>query len=296
MTQLRIDGDADTAPVANTLRDGVVRRGVTFALALCVLGCSATVVSMNRGPRAYTASDYPDVYEAWTRTEDDFAWGQFRDVLHVTATFESWEFRWAYVVRFAEDHSILPEARDEMLRATLDDSQEHHRFFVTLAGDQFRESNLSGRLSAWRVLLVAPDGSQTESLDMERIRRPTAAERVYFPSVSSFRESFRIVFPAQREDGSASIPADASHMILRFTGARGRVDMRWDFDAAGGPEPAPETAGGDASADSDVPEAADDNVDPAGGAAASEPSEAAPGDDASAPAGEGAPAVADDPS
>ncbi len=204
------------------------------ALLLCVAGASAgcakpPVVSLTTGPRDYTPADYEDVYERWTREEEDFAWGRMTDVLRVTATFESWEFRWAYVVRYAEDHSLVPDARDEMLRATLDDAASNHRFFVTLAGDQFRESNLAGRGSAWRVLLISPDGSQSEPIDLERIRRPTAAQQVYFPSVTTYREVFRLVFPATREDGSAAIPVGADHVILRFTGARGRVDLRWDL-------------------------------------------------------------------
>ncbi|MCA9577254.1 MAG: hypothetical protein R3B40_23470 [Polyangiales bacterium] len=203
---------------------------IAFALVLQAIGCAGpATVSLATGPRDYTPNDYRDVYERWTRHEQDFAWGQMRDVLRVTATFESWEFRWAYVVRYADDHSLVPAARDEMLRATLADAGEHHRFFVTLAGDHFRESNLSGRMNAWRVLLIAPDGSQSEPIDLERIRRPTAAHRVYFPSVTSYRETFRLVFPAVRDDGTPSIPAGADHVILRFTGARGRVDLRWDL-------------------------------------------------------------------
>ena len=214
---------------ANTRR----RRGVgalrAVAALLVVVGCGAPApVRIGEGPRTFTPADYEDVYDAWTRTEEDFAWGRMRDVLRVTATFESWEFRWAYVVRYAEDHSILPEARDEMLRATLDDSRQFHRFFVTLAGDQFRESNIAGRQSAWRILLMTPDGRQAEPLDIERVRRPTAAQQVYFPSATRYRQAFRLVFAAQGDDGADLIGPDAEFVKLRFTGARGRVDLRWD--------------------------------------------------------------------
>jgi hypothetical protein len=47
--------------------------------------------------------------------------------------------------------------------------------------------------------------------------------------VSSYREVFRLVFPVTRDDGTAAIPPDADHVILRFTGARGRVDLRWEL-------------------------------------------------------------------
>ena len=91
---------------------------------------------------------------------------------NVTATFESWEFRWAYVVRYAHDYGLLPTARDEMLQASLASSRQEHRFFVSLIGFDFRESNLVSKQSAWRVLLVDPQGNQAVPVLMERVRRP----------------------------------------------------------------------------------------------------------------------------
>jgi hypothetical protein len=70
--------------------------------------------------------------------------------------FESWEFRWADVVRYAHDHSLEPSARDEMLEASLASSRQEHRFFVTLSGMDFKESNLAAKTPAWRVLLIDP--------------------------------------------------------------------------------------------------------------------------------------------
>ncbi|MFO0695594.1 MAG: hypothetical protein U0230_18680 [Polyangiales bacterium] len=195
-------------------------------------GCASSAVSLSEGPRSFTETDYDRVYKRWTRSQDDFAWSRMADVLHVTATFESWEFRWAYVVRYAHDYSFDANERDEMLRASLADSQGRHRFFVTLAGQRIRENDLTGRLSAWRVVLVDAQGHQIEPLEIERVRRPTPAEQVYFPSVNPHRMVFRIVFPARLGDGRPSIPEGSSKVRLRFTGARGTVDLTWDLAPA----------------------------------------------------------------
>ena len=204
---------------------------ILIAAALVVLagGCAGRIITLETGPRSFTPDDYEDVYESWTRGDQDFEWALLDDVLHVTATFESWEFRWAYIIRYGYDHAIEADTREAMLRATLADAQANHRFFVTVAGSDFREQNLASRHSAWRVLLVDPAGRQTEPVEIERIRRPSAAYEIYFPSNSPQRQAFRIVFPATRPDGTPSIPPGAAHVILRFTGARGRVDLRWDF-------------------------------------------------------------------
>jgi hypothetical protein len=196
---------------------------------LLVSGCKQHALVMEPGPRVFTAESYPYVWEAWTRDEESFSWKELTHELHVTATFESWEFRWAYIVRYARDYSLLPSARDEMLQASLASSRQEHRFFVTLSGFDFRESNLVGKQSAWRVLLLDPQGNQSVPISMERVRRPSAVDRVYFPQVDPLRETFRVIFPAVGRDGRETIPDGAPFVVLRFTGARGRVDLRWDL-------------------------------------------------------------------
>ena len=162
--------------------------------ALTLAACGTTAVSIRPAARSFTPDDYDDIYGRWTRAEDEFAFGRLEDILHVTATFESWEFRWAYVIRYAADYALQTEA--------------------------------------WRVLLVDASGRQVRPIEVTHLRRPGAAERVYFPSISVHRQTFRIAFPTQHPDGTPVISPDDSHVVLRFTGAEGRVDLRWDIDAS----------------------------------------------------------------
>jgi hypothetical protein len=213
------------------VRSLVARTLAVVLLASSGAGCAATAVSLAEGPRAYTDTDYDRVYRRWTRAQTTFAWSRMTDVLHVTATFESWEFRWAYVVRYAHDYGFDANARDEMLRASLGDAQQRHRFFVTLAGDKFRENNLAATQSAWRVLLVDEEGQTAEPIEIDRVRRPTPTEQVYFPSVNPHRAVFRIVFPTRAADGTPTIRPESRRVRLRFTGARGTVDLEWAIAA-----------------------------------------------------------------
>jgi hypothetical protein len=98
----------------------------------------------------------------------------------------------------------------------------------------FKESNLAGKTSAWRVLLIDPEGHQTVPVLMERVRRPTAVDRVYFPQLNPYRQTFRLTFPAVEADGRKTIPEGAKFIVLRFTGARGRADLRWDLQPSEG--------------------------------------------------------------
>jgi hypothetical protein len=193
--------------------------------------CAAPArLSLRPAPRSFTAEDYRDVYRAWTRSAEGFDFANLRDTLHVAATYQSWEFRWAYVVRYARDHNLDTAERTEMLRASLADAETTHRFFVTLYGRQWRESDLANERSAWRVQLVDEQGRATPPSEIEPVPRPGPLERTYFPTVSPFRRAFRLAFPARRDDGTATVPLDARSVTLRFTGPEGTVDLVWRFE------------------------------------------------------------------
>src|SRR5262245_32408545 len=141
-------------------------RAFALALALVCAGCGAPRVPMRESPREFTASDYGGIYGRWTRSANNFDFGRLSEFLPGTATFESWELRWAYVVRYAQDHSFTTEERTRLLEESLADSRERHRFFVTLAGPIWRESDLTGRQSDWRVLLVDSTGRQADLVEL----------------------------------------------------------------------------------------------------------------------------------
>jgi hypothetical protein len=196
---------------------------------LAIAACAAPVLTLEPGARAFTADDYDDVYGRWTRNARPFDFGRLRTVLNLTGTFESREFRWAYVTRYGQDFGLTTEARNALLAESLEDANQHHRFLVTLGGSQPRDLDLSDAAGAWRVLLIDDRGRQTRPIEIEHVRRPNPAERRYFQSISSQRQVFRLVFPVQHEDGYPTLPKEALFALLRFTGSEGQVDLKWEF-------------------------------------------------------------------
>jgi hypothetical protein len=150
----------------------------------------------------------------------------------VSATFESRDFRWAYVVRYGEDFGLPPDARSSLLSASLSDAEQHHRFFVTMGDGRPRDLDLSNDRGGWRVLLLDDRGRQTRPIEVQRLKKSSAAERIYFPTISSFRQAFRLVFPVRHDDGNATLPGESLFAVLRFTGPSGQVDLKWSFEPA----------------------------------------------------------------
>ena len=94
------------------------RAATSLAIAL-VAACGAPLLTMEPGARAFTPEDYEDVYSRWTRSARPYDFGRLATILNVTGTFESREFRWAYVVRYGYDFGLSTEARNALLAESL---------------------------------------------------------------------------------------------------------------------------------------------------------------------------------
>ena len=204
----------------------------TLALlpAILLLACAQPRrVSLGEGPREYIPYDYDQILQRWTRTGSVVALAEFDDLLTVTATFESWDFRWAYTIRYAEDYRLTVEQRQKLLDESLGQSRQEHRFYVALYGPNRRWNDLSRKEGAWVVRLIDDRGNETPARVIKSIQRPGALERTYFPYTNVWRQAFQVVFPTQREDGAPTISRDARWFGLRFAGAQGHSDLVWEL-------------------------------------------------------------------
>ena len=212
----------------------VTRIIAPLALGLASVGCADPKVSMATGPREYTDSDYAQVLERWTREKSLTSLSELDTVLTVTATFESWDFRWAYVVRYANDYRLTVEQRRQLLERTLSETTDGHRFYVALYGANIRWTDLTRPNSAWIVRLIDDEGNETAPLSIELIARPGALERRYFPYSTIWRNVFRIKFPTTTPGGTSTISSGARWFGLRFAGAEGNEELRWDVEPGTG--------------------------------------------------------------
>jgi hypothetical protein len=201
-----------------------------LAIALVVLstsGCATQLVSLAEGPREYVATDYETILRKWTRTGDLFAVSELESYLTATATFESWDFRWAYVVRYVQDYRLTIEQRKKLLERTLEETRDHHQFFVALYGGERRYNDLTRPDSAWIVRLIDDTGNETAPEEIIAIKKPNAVERTYFPYNNTYRQAFRIRFPHAKASGAPTISPQATWVGLRFAGAQGNSELVW---------------------------------------------------------------------
>lgn len=217
-----------------------------LAAALAASGCATQTVSLQEGPREYVATDYENVLRSWTRTEHLIALAELENFLTATATFESWDFRWAYVVRYVQDYRLTIEQRKKLLEKALEETRQRHQFFVAIYGGERKYNDLTKTDSAWIVRLIDDTGNETAPEDIQAISRPNALERTYYPYNTVWRLGFRIRFPRVMPDGRPTISPSAKWFGLRFAGAQGNSELIWNVENESDaqekpaePEPAP---------------------------------------------------------
>jgi hypothetical protein len=173
------------------------------------------------------------VLRKWTRTEHLIALSELENFLTATATFESWDFRWAYVVRYVQDYRLTIDQRKKLLEKTLEETRQRHQFFVAIYGGERRYNDLTKPESAWIVRLIDDTGNETAPEEIIGIKRPNALERTYYPYNTVWRQGFRIRFPRVKPDGRPTISPSASWFGLRFAGAQGNTELIWHIDGNG---------------------------------------------------------------
>ncbi len=204
------------------------RLGVAAVLAVAS-ACSTPTVKLGEGPREYVAQDYDQVLKRWTRTTELVSMSELDNVLCVTATYESWDFRWAYAVRYAEDYRLTVEQRRSLLEGSLAESRREHEFFVALYAQKHKWGDLMRDNPAWIVRLIDDTGNEVAPHEINEIRRPGAIEHTYFPYTNPWRRIFRISFPIAFGDGRTTISTRAHWFGLRFAGAQGNDQLVWQI-------------------------------------------------------------------
>ena len=206
-----------------------------LAVLACLLGvgCTQPSVRLAEGPREYAPTDYESVLERWTRSDDLIVMTELDNVLTVTATYESWDFRWAYVVRYADDYRLTVDQRRALLERSLAETRETHTFYVALFAQHPKWSDLEAENPAWIVRLIDDQGSETAPAEIQKIKRPGAIERTYFPYTTPWRAAYRIQFPRTRTDGRPTIAGNARWIGLRFAGAQGNQALVWELGQGG---------------------------------------------------------------
>jgi len=202
---------------------------VALALGFLLGGSGCTMqkqvrVDFSETPRDYLPNDYRAVYQRWTR--HDFAEHDVDKALDVWATFKSWDFREAYIEKYASIYSLSDAKRNELRVAQREANRQAFEFHVTAQSANWDWNDLEKKSSPWRVTLLDALGHELPSERVRIEKLPDAYEREFFPSKTPFSKTYsvRFVMPGPEVDFSG---VKSGSLTLRFASPIGRVDLVW---------------------------------------------------------------------
>jgi hypothetical protein len=202
-------------------------RGWLLALVLAGGGCAVQkqwTVDFSETPRDYVANDYDTVYRRWTR--HDYAQHALIDkALEVWATFKSWDFREAYIARYATVYNVSDADRTKLLAHEHDAYRQAFEFHVTAQSSNYEWNDLEKASSPWRVTLVDAVGHELPADKVRVEKLPDAYEREFFPAKGPFTKTYSIRFTPPADGGFSGTRSGA--LTLRFSSPVGQLNLVW---------------------------------------------------------------------
>jgi hypothetical protein len=201
--------------------------GPALACAAALVGCAQAArkpVDFSEATRDYRATDYPSVYENWTRHVKLVQ--EVGTVIEAWATSKSWDFRQAYVAYYASVYDLSDSDRATLLHAQSDAARASYEFHVAVQTTTDRWNDLDRKNSPWRVTLLDGTGAEMGPTSIQVVKLPEIYESQFFPSRTEFTRTYEIDFA--RNGGQPFAGPASGRLVLRIASPMGRVELVWD--------------------------------------------------------------------
>jgi hypothetical protein len=214
-----------------------VTKGAPLALGLvaALVGCAATrtqTVDFSETARTYRYEDYPAVFEAWTRHAKLVQ--DVGTVMEVWATFKSWDFRQAYVAKYAKTYDLAEGERAELAKSQRDIARAVYEIHLVAQSTNDRWNDLANRSSPWRLTLLDGTGAELAPTTIKIEKLPDAYESEFFPARTPFSKSYAVRFVRPEGTSDAFVGPASGRLILRLASPVGKLEVVWEAKETGG--------------------------------------------------------------
>lgn len=167
--------------------------------------------------------DYEDVTDRWTRRSE--LQTSYQQVLELSATFKSPEWRAARAARDARLRGVDGEARNALFAQAQADMAGPYEVELLVTTWDRRENDLDrGKKSVWRVVLLDDQGNEIEPIEIVKDKRPAFTVRADFPALGDFATAYVARFPRDK----VVLGPNVRQVRLRMSSPRGAVQVAWE--------------------------------------------------------------------
>lgn len=200
---------------------------VACALGVAVTGCAsahAPSVDFSDTVKHYRSEDYQPIHDTWTRhaalVQD------VGTVMEIWATFKSWEFRQAYIARYAKAYDLPEGERETLAKGQLDASRSVYEIHLVAQSTSDKWNDLERRNSPWRITLLDGTGAELPPASIKVEKFPEIYESEFFPDRTPFSKTYTVRF--LHPEGDAFVGPVSGRLILRLDSPAGKVEVVWE--------------------------------------------------------------------
>ena len=210
-------------------------RGLRLLLVGAALaGCASTrtqTVDFSDTTKSYRYDDYPSVLEAWTRHAKLVQ--DVGTVMEVWATFQSWDFRQAYIAKYSKIYDLPEGEREALAKSEREKARAVYDIHLVAQSTNERWNDFANKDSAWRLTLLDGTGAELASTSIKVQKLPDAYESEFFPTRTPFSKTYAVRFVPPEGTGDAFVGPASGRLILRFASPLGKLEVAWEAKDTG---------------------------------------------------------------
>jgi hypothetical protein len=177
--------------------------------------------------RNFRSDDYDRVLDQWTRHIKSIKIYE-GTVIEAWGTYKSWEFRQAYIERYAAVYSLSDAERQALYNTQHEAARQTFEFHVAVQTTNYKWNDLDKETSAWRVSLVDATGAEIAPRRIERLRLPGLYETQFFPYRTEFTTTYLIRFNRVDAENAGFAGPGSGRLTLRVASPMAKGELIWE--------------------------------------------------------------------
>lgn len=197
-----------------------------LALAGACASSAPPYVDFSDTRRNFRTEDYEKVLTSWTRHAKTIRVYE-GTVIEMWGIFKSWEFRQAYIERYAAVYSLSETEKAALYNAQREAARQTYELHVAVQTTSFAWNDLDKEASAWRISLVDASGNEIAPRRVERLKLPELYESQFFPNRTEFTTTYLVRFNRLEAESAGFTGPGTGRVIFRVASPLAKGELIW---------------------------------------------------------------------
>jgi hypothetical protein len=149
-------------------------------------------------------------------------------VIETWAVYKSWDFRQAYIERYAKIYSLSDTEKAALYHTQREAERQTYEFHVAVQMTNYKWNDLDKDTSPWRISLVDGAGAEIAPRRVELLKLPELYETQFFPNKTEFSQTYLIRFSRAEADAAGFAGPSTGRIMLRIASPLAKNELVWE--------------------------------------------------------------------